>query len=288
MQLDPETTAGEVFQEGLSKPMVEQGYFLACKSFPNNSISAHSSATTLLERQAVVVDIQRTTRNICIIKIKLHDQRNPFSYRGGQFINIWKDPDVIRSYSIASPDNEDVLELHVRRHADGKFSEWAYSELSIGEKLNIQGPRGTCYYAEDCKQKPLQLYAIGTGLAPILGVLRTALSEGHSQQINLVAGAKDAGDLYYVDELVKLAKDNDNLDVSCVAMEGVIDDASQVKTVLTDFYSYATDKEIFNPKAMTFVCGNESFVTKLRRRCFMAGADLSNIRADIFLRAASA
>ncbi len=288
MQLDAGGSSNQVFQEGLAKPLVEQGYFLACKSYPAEPISVHGSATTFLERQAVVVDVQRTTKNICIIKIKLHDQRNPFSYRGGQFINIWKNPDVIRSYSIASPDNEDVLELHVRRHSDGKFSEWAYSELSIGEKLNIQGPKGTCYYAEDCKQKPLQLYAIGTGLAPILGVLRTALSEGHSQQINLVAGAKDASDLYYIDELVSLAEAHSNLDVTCIAMEGNIQPANRVKTVLTDFYSYATDKEIFNPKAMTFVCGNESFVTKLRKRCFMAGADLANIRADIFLRAASA
>lgn len=277
--------ASQLYQKGLNRPLVEQGYFLACQSYPKLPVSIASTQSALVEYQAVVISVENVNPDICIIKLKINNNSRPFSYRGGQFVNIWRDPQIIRSYSIASADNDDTIELHIRRYPDGRFSRWASDDLDIGETLTVQGPNGSCYYSDDCKNRPLQLFAMGTGLAPIMGVLRTALAHDHRSQIHMVVGARHSELFYLLEEIDTLARHHNNLNVSLIALEGQLPTKSNCNAFLTDYYSYCTDDEFFDVTAATFICGSESFVGKLRKRCFMIGANLSDIKADIFLQA---
>ena len=304
MQVDSNSAAEGLCQSGLSPQKIDAGYFLPCQSFPKADLTIvdHPPDTTHTAR---VVEKKIFNSSVFSLTIEIPPSENTFSFHGGQFVNIIKDKECTRSYSIASATNStpdcrhensaQVIELHIKRYESGAFSEWAYSSLESGDTLTLQSPVGNCYYNDGFQAMPLQLFAMGTGLAPIVGVLKTALSREHKQPIRLVAGAKHSSDLYYLEELNKLANKYPHLSVTYTAQ--VFDDSEKVVSSKYDkinieeanFYDLAVNTDNidpqsqFNKNAAFFICGAESFVTKLRKKCFLAGASLSNIHADIFL-----
>ena len=127
----------------------------------------------------------------------------PISFRPGQYVTIMRE-DLARSYSIASLPEEGELELHVRRISGGKMSGWLHDEASAGERVTVLGPSGECFYVPGKEDQPMLLVGTGTGLAPLYGILRDALRQGHRGPIHLFHGALHKGGLYLVDELRRL------------------------------------------------------------------------------------
>jgi NAD(P)H-flavin reductase len=163
---------------------------------------------------------------------------------------------------------------------DGKFSQWLKNSVEEGDTLQLQGPMGTCVFAAKPEQAML-LAAIGTGLAPVYGVVRQALKSNHAAPINVVIGAKDAAQFYLVDELLALQKQHSNLNVYFVSQHGETKFSQQ-----GDVYDFCKTHFGELKGWSIYLCGAESFVKKLRMQCFMAGAAMNEISADIFLPSA--
>jgi NAD(P)H-flavin reductase len=81
---------------------------------------------------------------------------------------------------------------------------------ALGDRLQIVGPAGNCFYESIDADQPPVLIGSGTGLAPLWGVLRDALRRDHRGPIRLYHGARNKEGLYLVDELEALAKERDN------------------------------------------------------------------------------
>jgi ferredoxin-NADP reductase len=61
-------------------------------------------------------------------------------YFAGQFVNLQRDDGLIRSYSIANvPQQDGILEFHIRRLPDGRFSEWMHDQIRIGNRYYVKG-----------------------------------------------------------------------------------------------------------------------------------------------------
>jgi len=174
-------------QAGLRDVQVQQGYFLSCSCKPTDSMVVALSneykkaVTTVLDKVMLTNDIVRlrVKKTIC--------------YRSGQYMTLWKGSDVARSYSLAShPTNDDYIEFHIRVYPEGVFSPWVAKELNVGDKLEIQGPMGDCFYTTKDKSQTLFLSGLGTGLAPLYGIARDALLSGHKGKILMLIGARVA------------------------------------------------------------------------------------------------
>lgn len=274
-----------IFQQGLAAPLVEQGYFLPCQSYTRSSLNIIAGTSQASQCSLKVIEILYLPDSVCVLTLRALGDK-PFPFRGGQFINIWKDPKSVRTYSIASADNSDHIELHIKLYPNGAFSQYVFHKLLIGDELQAQPARGLCYYDGQSEKKSLRLFAIGTGLAPMLGILRTALGKGHQHAIELVFSSRDAEDLYCLKELSELAVSHANLQVVCLAQNGELEKYDGIQFELADIYEFAVAKERFDANAMHFLCGPDSFVGKLKKKLFLAGADLASIRADAFLKAA--
>jgi NAD(P)H-flavin reductase len=122
------------------------------------------------------------------------------------------------------------------------------------------------------------LAAIGTGLAPIYGIARQALSGGHQTPIHLLVGARNRAGFYLVEELQALAQQYDNLTVHFICQDAAPDFALQ-----DDIYSYYKQQFADLKNWHVYLCGAESFVKKMRKQSFLAGAAMSDISADSFL-----
>lgn len=268
-------------QKGLSEARRLQGYFLSCRCVPDTDLEV-SRAEDANERFSAQVDVLAPL-NERVLRVVLRTEQT-FAYYPGQFVNLIRADGLLRSFSLASvPALEHTLELHIALVPGGKMSGWFHREVSPGSPIEIAGPLGNCFYLPGNTQQPILLLGTGTGLAPLYGILRDALHQGHLGPIHLFHGALRPGDLYLTEELRALEKLWPNFTYhACVRDEagepwmraGAVDE-----TALGDFPNLKGWK--------VFLCGNPDLVKQVQRKAFMAGASMQDIHADAFLPAKS-
>ena len=116
-------------------------------------------------------------------------------FQAGQYIDILLSGGKRRSFSLANPPHEDQqLELHIRCHAGGLFSEYALHDLREKALLRIEGPFGR--FTLQAAARPMLMIAGGTGFAPIKSLIEHALKKADKRAIKLYRGARGAPDLY--------------------------------------------------------------------------------------------
>lgn len=260
-------------QTSLSDAQLALNYFLSCQCVPQVNISVRRIETSALRQNAEVVEKFKLSDQVLCLRLKAD-----MAYLSGQYVTIWKDDSVGRSYSLASlPDQDESLEFHIKLIEGGAVSGWLNNHIQTGDHLEIQGPMGQCIYTAKPDQ-PLLLSAIGTGLAPIVGLLRHALSTNHAEPIHLVIGAKQAADFYLLDRLEAICQAHSNVHLHLVTLEEASGEVRQA-----DIYAYCKQQFPSLINWRVFLCGADSFVLKMRKQCFLSGAAMKDISADPFL-----
>jgi ferredoxin-NADP reductase len=128
----------------------------------------------------------------------------PRRHRAGQhYVVRLTAPDgytASRSYSVASaPDDSGEIELTVERLDDGEVSEFLHDVVVPGDELEVRGPIGG-YFAWDA-DTPALLVGGGSGVVPLMSMLRLARRTGRADLVRLVVSVRSPADLYYADEL---------------------------------------------------------------------------------------
>lgn len=228
---------------------------------------------------AVVTDVTPIGAGVARLKI---ESRENFEYRAGQFVTLHRSDGLARSYSIASLPEDGQMEFHVRRIPNGRMSQWIHDELRPGDSLEFSGPFGNCFYVDEASARPLLLAGVGTGLAPLLGILRDALRHRHSESIRLYHGALRPESLYYVRELRALADRNSDVVnyVPCALEVG----SEKIRDVRIGAIGDAIVGDVQDSleKHRVYLCGDPGLVTSLRKQLFLAGASAREIHADPF------
>jgi ferredoxin-NADP reductase len=208
--------------------------------------------------------------NETVLRIRLQTDK-PFDYFAGQFITLFRDDGLARSYSLASLPADEHLELHIRRIPGGAMSQWLHG-VATGTRVDLQGPAGNCFYAPGDRERPILLAGAGTGLAPLYGIVRDALAQGHTGPVWLFHGALTEAGLYLTDELAAMERAWPNFRyVQSVLSRG----ESLEQTILSRFAKL---------HAFTgYVCGDAALVHSLRKKLFLAGMASKQIYSDAFL-----
>ena len=263
-------------QDGLRKTLCEQGYFLACQCRPGDGLSIAGADEADVFSRAKVLEIERLASNVCRVTL---EPATPLYYHAGQFINLRRRDGLIRSYSLASvPRLDPHLELHVKRLPNGRMSDWIFDELSPGESLDIQGPNGTCYYLPGNPSQSMLLIGNGTGLAPLVGILRDTLNDGHGGPIFLYHGTRYKEGLYLRRELEDLAVQHDNFRYSsCLSQDPNVTGcrSGRAEAVASAAHPDLTGWRVF-------LCGYPPMVHAAKKQAYLAGASLNDIHADPF------
>jgi ferredoxin-NADP reductase len=106
-----------------------------------------------------------------------------------------------RSYSIASAPGADVLELTVERIEDGEVSPYLTGEVRPGDRFELRGPVGGYFVWEPSRGGPLLLVAGGSGIVPLMAMLRHLRDEGGGVEATLLFSSRSWDDVIYRDEL---------------------------------------------------------------------------------------
>jgi ferredoxin-NADP reductase len=139
-------------------------------------------------------------------------------HRAGQHVDVrLTAPDgyqAERSYSIASPPEEQPLvTLTVERLDDGEVSPYLTEELRVGDQLELRGPIGGYFVWEASMGGPLLLVAGGSGIVPLMAMLRHRAAVGSSVPTRLLYSSRSYEDIIYRDELTRLVKSSSRLEV---------------------------------------------------------------------------
>lgn len=119
-----------------------------------------------------------------------------FDFLAGQYLDIMLPHNRRRSFSIASPPQDNgLLELHVRRVASGEFTEQVFGGMEVKTLLRIEGPLGQFWFREN-SPRPAVLIGGGTGYAPLRAMLKQLLERGDRRPLHLYWGAQAKVDLY--------------------------------------------------------------------------------------------
>jgi CDP-4-dehydro-6-deoxyglucose reductase, E3 len=263
-------------QQGLSDGQKTQGYFMACVCVPHGPLKIVRVGEALGETEAIVHAIDQLSPTV--VRLRL-EPKAAFSYRSGQFLSLKASDGLVRNYSIAShPEEHAFLELHVRLLPNGRMSSMISERLALGDSLAVSGPFGTCFYDDADRDRPLVLIGVGTGLAPLWGVLHDALKRGHNGPIRLYHGARNRSGLYLVDELRDLAEQHAHFSyVPCVPGE--------IGPGGGDLEAAVIEGEPQPDLSAYFLCGGAGVVGRVKRGLYLRGAKLQRLRTDIFLPA---
>jgi ferredoxin-NADP reductase len=185
-----------------------------------------------------------------------------------------------RSYSIASAPEAARLALTVERIDDGEVSPYLCGELLVGDPLELRGPIGGPFTWRAEQDGPLLLLAGGSGLVPLMAMLRHREAIGSSVEAHLLVSSRAWDDLLYRDELARLAPST-GLEISYTLTrerpEGWTGFARRVDAAMLQAVAPPIAAQ---PRV--YVCGPTPFVESVADALVGLGYDPGSIHAERF------
>jgi ferredoxin-NADP reductase len=185
-----------------------------------------------------------------------------------------------RSYSIASAPDGDRIELTVQRLADGEVSPYLADVLAAGDPLELRGPIGGWFVWEPAPA-PVLLVAGGSGVVPLMAMIRTRAAAGTGAPFRLVYSVRGPGDAFYAAELAERQRGDDGLHVAYVYTRttpaGWQVPPGRIGAGALTAPGWTPDRH-----PAVFVCGPTGFVEATANLLVNAGHDPRSIKTERF------
>ena len=175
-----------------------------------------------------------------------------------------------RSYSVASaPDGTDLIDLTVERLPDGEVSSFLHDEARPGDVLELRGPIGKWFVWE--ADGPALLIAGGSGLVPLMAMLRLARQRSRSDLVRLLVSVRSPENLYYADEL-------SGPETTVIYSRRAPESATRPPGRM----SAADLSPLVLPGATVYVCGSSAFADTATDLVMALGVPPERIRVERF------
>jgi ferredoxin-NADP reductase len=178
-----------------------------------------------------------------------------------------------RSYSIANQAAGDRLELTVQRIDDGEVSPYLADVLEVGDEVELRGPIGGWFVWRVADPAPVLLVAGGSGLVPLMAMIRARASAGSRVPFRLIYSVRTPEDALYADELRRRTRDDRGLDVAYLYTRKT----GRITVSTLNTHGWPAD---FEPAC--FVCGPTGFVETVADILVALGHDPRRIRTERF------
>jgi ferredoxin-NADP reductase len=229
----------------------------------------------------VVELIDETTR---VRSIVLEVREWP-GHRAGQHVDVRLTAEdgyqAQRSYSIASAPEDGRLAITVERLPDGEVSDYLVGELRRGDMLELRGPIGGYFVWEAGSGGPLLLVAGGSGIVPLMSMLRHRQSSDVADGARLIYSSRSWDEVIYREELERLASASNGPEV--------IHTLTRSQPPGWTGYARRVDGAMLAEEAwaaatmpMTFVCGPTSFVESVAEALVLLGYPATSVKTERF------
>jgi ring-1,2-phenylacetyl-CoA epoxidase subunit PaaE len=242
-----------------------------------------------------IKDVRKETADCCSIAFEIPEELKPnYQFIQGQYLTLRADidkEDIRRSYSICSSPFEDDLRVAVKQVEDGKFSTYANNTLKEGDIIDVMTPVGNFYTELDAENKKHYVaFAAGSGITPILSIMKTVLETEHDSTFTLFYGNKNTASIIFKEDIEALKNVYmERLTVHYFLsrevlhspiMNGRIDE-SKCKDIFDKLIAVDTIDECFS-------CGPEAMIFAVRDILKARGFDESKIHFELFTSSSNA
>ena len=187
-----------------------------------------------------------------------------------------------RSYSVASAAGlATQIELTIERISDGEVSSFLTEDLAVGDTIELRGPVGGYFTWDPESSSPLMLIAGGSGVVPLMSMLRTRYNARGKAPARLLYSSRMAEDIIYREELDRLAANRDGLRVTHALTRGA-PVGWQGERRRVDREMLATHAFPSLERSQIFVCGPTSFVETVADHLVSLGHAESAIKTERF------
>ena len=178
-----------------------------------------------------------------------------------------------RSYSVASaPDESDELEITVERLDEGEVSTFLHDVVEPGDELEVRGPIGKFFVWDG--ETPAMLVGGGSGVVPLMAMLRHARRTGKSDRIRLVVSVRSPDDLLFAAELPGLE--------STIVYTRSVPEGEARSPGRVSLGDLGPPVEAVGPGAAVFVCGSAGFCDSMTDLLRQAGVPVERIKVERF------
>jgi 3-ketosteroid 9alpha-monooxygenase subunit B len=202
------------------------------------------------------------------------EHASAFSYTAGQFLTLRIPSDrtgsVARCYSLSSAPHENRVQVTVKRTDGGYGSSWVCSSLRPGMTVDVLAPAGV--FCPTSVDEDFLLFAGGSGITPVMAILKTALEQG-SGRVVLVYANRDESSVIFAGELASLAKRHGDRLVVVHWLESVqgLPDVSQLRGLASVYTAYEA-----------FLCGPAPFMAAAREALGQLGVPRDRVHVEKF------
>ncbi|MBN2719303.1 MAG: NAD(P)-binding protein [Deltaproteobacteria bacterium] len=179
-------------------------------------ISTYDKSARFHAANILVKVTSRKVETADTVTLRLFPEKERFMhFRAGQYMDVTADirgQRVTRAYSISSaPENGKYLDITVKAQPGGNMSRWLVNDVRVGDRLSVTGPFGDFVYVPERDTKDIVAIAVGSGITPIMSMLREFDGSREAPRVHLVYGARHEADLIFKDEINEVVNRNPNI-----------------------------------------------------------------------------
>ncbi len=274
----------------------EEGFVLLCRTFPLSNLILEvpytsdriSYSAADREFEAQVTGVTQIACNAVRLEIRRTGGNGAagVTFSPGQFFEIQvPGTEHWRSFSPANlPNPEGHLEFLIRILPDGKFSNYLRDKAQPGQIVRVRGPSGSFCIRENGLQ-PRYFVAGGTGLAPVVAMVRQMFDRGDPHETRLYFGVNKEEEVFFDRELLSLAAQMPNLSVQLCVMQAGPDwqgaRGTAVDALRRDLEQSGTEPDLY-------LCGPPGMIDATYKTCVELGIPKGRICTEKFLSTGSA
>ena len=251
---------------------------------PLDQIRGGAARTSVRPVEAIlpVIDVIQETPDVRTFRLDNSDGTIPFDLPG-KFVKVsipTDDGDVWKSFTISSsPHDSSRLDLTIKLNPVGTVSRFLFDNITPGESIRLKGAQGGFCLDPEKHSEPLALFSAGSGITPMMSIVRYLAGTGHARPVQFIYGARTMADIIFREECECLASQHDWLQYSVSlsqpgeswdGLTGRIDPDEWIRRLegLTDH--------------RFFLCGPNAFMDDLKFALQQAGVPQERIHTEQF------
>ncbi|MFT6457978.1 2Fe-2S iron-sulfur cluster-binding protein [Pseudophaeobacter arcticus] len=242
--------------------------------------------------QLEVTDVRKTIRDAVVVSLKpVNGAAAEFDFTQGQYLTFRRDFDgeeLRRSYSICAGKGDGILQVGIKRVDGGAFSTWANTELQPGDMLEAMPPMGSFFTPLDATTAKSYLgFAGGSGVTPVLSILKTTLEAEPESTFTLVYANKGVNTIMFREEL----EDLKNNYMGRFNVIHILESDAQEIDLFTGLVTQEKCAHLFEHwidiKSVdtAFICGPEPMMLGIAAALRNAGLEDAQIKFELFASA---
>lgn len=238
---------------------------------------------------ATVTSVSTESPRVKLFKLELASETK---FRAGQYFDIrLTAPDgyqAQRSYSItSSPEDARTIELAIELITDGEVSSYFHEYVESGDQIELRGPIGGHFTLSPNFTKPVLLVAGGSGIAPIISMLRHRRSSTRIAPTAVIFSARTESDVLFAKELAEMSDEDPNLQLTITLTRSKSD---SVATTTAPRETRRIDRPMIDSTidllggrpARAYVCGGTDFVETIGNHLLDIGMAYDDVRTERF------